>query len=114
MTYGKISAYWIWATAWENQQNAPREDSDQSGLRPVWSESALYAQWIAKGPRFLHADSEDWSDWADAQIDLSLRWAHTYFVDFIMSWLICLLELEAVLSKEAKSLFVSFLSKTEQ
>ena len=25
---------------------------------------------------FLHADSEDWSDWADAQVDLSLRWAH--------------------------------------
>ena len=28
-----------------------------------------------------------WSDWADAQADLSLRWAHTHFVCFVMSWL---------------------------
>ena len=47
--------------------------------RPVWSESSLYAQWVAKNPSFLHADSEDsdWSDWADAQADLSLCWAHS-------------------------------------
>ena len=31
---------------------------------------------------FLHADSEDWSDWADAQADLSLRWAHMPFCRF--------------------------------
>ena len=24
---------------------------------------------------------------ADAQADLSLRWAHTHFVGFVMSWL---------------------------
>ena len=29
------------------------------GTRPVWSESSLCAQWVAKDPRFLHADSED-------------------------------------------------------
>ena len=29
------------------------------GIRPVWLESSLCAQWIAKDPRFLHADSED-------------------------------------------------------
>ena len=29
-----------------------------------------------------------WSDWADAQADLSLRWAHTHFVGFVMSRLI--------------------------
>ena len=29
------------------------------GIRPVWSESSLCAEWIAKGPSFLHADSED-------------------------------------------------------
>ena len=43
------------------------------GIQPVWSESSLCAQWVAKDPRFLHADSEDWSEWADAQADLSLR-----------------------------------------
>ena len=25
---------------------------------------------------------------ADAQADLSLRWAHTHYIDFVMSWLI--------------------------
>ena len=29
------------------------------GIRPVWSESSLGTQWVAKDPRFLHADSED-------------------------------------------------------
>ena len=29
------------------------------GIRPVWSESLLCAQLVAKGQRFLHADSED-------------------------------------------------------
>ena len=43
---------------------------------PGWSESSLCAQWVAKDPSFLHLDSEDWSDWADAQADLSLRWTH--------------------------------------
>ena len=45
-------------------------------------ESSLCAQWVAKDPRFLQADSED-SD----QTDLSLRWAHPHFVGFVMSWL---------------------------
>ena len=29
-----------------------------------------------------------WSDWADTQADLSLRWAHSHFVGFVMSRLI--------------------------
>ena len=29
------------------------------GIRLVWSESSLCAQWVAKDPSFLHADSED-------------------------------------------------------
>ena len=41
-------------------------------IRTVWPESLLCAQWVAKDPSFLHADSEDRSDWADAQADLSL------------------------------------------
>ena len=28
-------------------------------IHPVWSESSLCAQWVAKDPSFLHADSED-------------------------------------------------------
>ena len=74
----------------------PAQTQISLGIRPVWSESSLCAQWV--DPMFLHADSEDsdqtgrkrrlWSDWAEAQADLSLRWAHTYFVGFVMSWLI--------------------------
>ena len=29
------------------------------GVRPVWSESSLCAQWVAKDPMFLHADNDD-------------------------------------------------------
>ena len=37
---------------------------------------------------FLHVDIEDWSDWADAQADLSL-WGRTcHFVGFVMRRLI--------------------------
>ena len=28
-------------------------------ILPVWSESSLCAEWVAKDPRFLHADSKD-------------------------------------------------------
>ena len=45
-------------------------------VHPVWSESLLCTQWVAKDSSSLHADSEDWSDWADAQADMSRRWAH--------------------------------------
>ena len=37
----------------------PAKTQISLGIRPVWPESSLYAQWIAKGPSFLHADSED-------------------------------------------------------
>ena len=67
------------------------------GIRPVWSESSLCTQWVAKDPSFLHADSEDWSDWVDAQADLSLRWAHSHFVGFVKSRLIlCLYNVKGV------------------
>ena len=65
------------------------------GIRPVWSESFLCAQWVAEDRSFLQADSEDsdqtgwmpwliwvFADWVDAQADLSLRWAHRSFCWF--------------------------------
>ena len=39
--------------------------------------------WVFSYP--LSAQRRLWSDWADAQADLSLRWAHTHFVGFVMS-----------------------------
>ena len=29
------------------------------GIRPVWSETSLFAQWVAKDPSYRHADSKD-------------------------------------------------------
>ena len=91
----------IWAATWQNQQNGygPAKTQISLGIRPVWSKSSLSA-WRKLGSLItLWAHSEDsdqpghpqrrlWSDWADAQADLSLRWAHTHFAGFVMSWLI--------------------------
>ena len=58
------------------------------GIHPVWSESSLCAQWVAKDPRFLHADSNN-SD----QIGQMPRliWVYAgctgHFVGFVMLWL---------------------------
>ena len=63
----------------------PAKTQISLGIRPVWSESSLSA-WRKLGSLATHwAHSEDWSDWADAQADLSLRWAHSHFVGFVMS-----------------------------
>ena len=37
----------------------PAKTQISLGIRPVWSESSLCAQWVAKDPSFLRADSED-------------------------------------------------------
>ena len=52
---------YIWASAWQNLQNCMCAQRRQIslGIRPVWSESSLGAQWVAKDPSFLHAESED-------------------------------------------------------
>ena len=43
--------------------------------------------WVLSYP--LSAQRRLRSDWADAQADLSLRWAHSHFVGFLMSRLNC-------------------------
>ena len=62
----------------------PMKTQISLGIRPDWSESLLCAHWVTKDPSFLHADSEDWSDWVDAQADLSLRCAHVILL--VLSW----------------------------
>ena len=37
----------------------PAKTQISLGIRTVWSESSLSAQWVAKDPSFLRADSED-------------------------------------------------------
>ena len=68
----------------------PSEDSDQPGHpRPGWSESSLSAQWVAKDPRFLNADSKDSNQTGRMP---RLIWVFTgctgHFVGFVMPWLI--------------------------
>ena len=75
-----------WAASWQNQQCgcAPSVDSDQPGHPPslirVFAVRMKKA-WVLSYP--LSAQWRLWSDWADAQADLSLRWAHTHFVGFV-------------------------------
>ena len=42
-----------------NWQVRPAKSQISLGIRPVWSESLLWAKWIAKDPSFLQADSKD-------------------------------------------------------
>ena len=52
------------------------------GIRPVWSESSLCAQWVAMDPRFLHADSKE-SDLTGRRLRLiCFRWVHMPFCWF--------------------------------
>ena len=81
----------IWAASWQNQQCgcAPSEDSDQPGHPPslirVFAVRMKKA-WVLSYP--LSAQRRLWLDWADAQVDLSLRWAHSHIVGFVMRRLI--------------------------
>ena len=55
------------------------------GIHPVWSESSL-SEWINIGPLTTYwAHSENWSDWANAQADLILSWAHMSFCWFCLA-----------------------------
>ena len=84
----------IWAAAWQNNKMAcvPSEDSDRPGhptsLIRVCAVHMKKA-WVLSFP--LSAHRRLWSDWADAQTVLSLRWAHSHFTGFVVRRLICLL-----------------------
>ena len=72
-----------------NKMSGPSEDSDQFWYPPslirVFAVHMKKA-WVLSYP--LSAQQRLRSDWADAQADLCLRWEHTHFVGFVMSWLI--------------------------
>ena len=54
----------------------PAKTQISLGIRPVWSESSLCTHWVAKDPRFLHADSKDsLSGWSESLLGTqSLCW----------------------------------------
>ena len=63
-------------------QVCPAKIQISLGIRPVWSVFAvcLKQPWVLSYP--LSAQRRLWSDWADAQADLSLCWVHLSFYWF--------------------------------
>ena len=62
----------------------PAKTQISQGIRPVWSVFTVHSLG-SYGPKVSSCrQRRHWSDWAD----LSLRWVHTHFVGFVMSWLI--------------------------
>ena len=56
------------------------------GIHPVWSESLLCAEWVAKDPSLLHADTED-SD-PTGRMPIFFYSGNTcHCVGFVMRWL---------------------------
>ena len=73
----------------------PSEDSDQPRHPP--SLIRVFAvrmkkPWVLSYQ--LSAQRRLWSDWANAQTDLSLHWAHSHFVGFVMRQLLCFIDSE--------------------
>ena len=65
---------------------APSKDSDQPEHPPSLIRNLavrMKKAWVLSYP--LSAKRRLWSDWADAQADPSLRWAHSHFVGFVIS-----------------------------
>ena len=78
-----------WPAAWQNQQQKicvrPAKTRISLGIRPVWSESSLCAQWVAKDSMFLNADSEDSDQTRQmSRLSESLLGAYATFFGFVM------------------------------
>ena len=81
-----ILTFDLWAVTWQNKQSVcvPSEDSDQPRHPP-----SLIRVFAVHWPKVSSCRQQRfWSDWADAQADLSLRWVHSHFVDFVISCLL--------------------------
>ena len=63
----------------------PAKTQISLGIRPVWSESLLRAQGVAKDPSFLHADSED-SDRTGRKPKLIRVFAGRTYHFLVLSW----------------------------
>ena len=86
---------------------APSEDSDQTGHAPsVIRDFAVRLKKAGILSYPLSAQRRLWSDWADSQADLSLRWAHSHFVGFVMRRLIS----ERLLgNQESQTIIIAYL-----
>ena len=88
-----------WVRKWISNDMSPNMTKPtkwvcaQRKLRSAWASDLnrvfavrIEKAWVLTYP--LSAQQRLWSDWADAQADLILRWAHTHFVGFVISRLI--------------------------
>ena len=72
------------------------DKTNKMSLRPAKTQTRLGGYfavrmkkpWVLSYP--LSTQQRLWSDWADAQADLSLRWVHSHFVGFVVMRLICM------------------------
>ena len=72
-TEDKLSRLMTKPTKWHMR---PAKTQISLGICPVWSVFSVRMEkaWVLSYP--LSAQRRLWSDWTDAQADLSLRWAH--------------------------------------
>ena len=81
----KLLTHWyeIWYEPPREKTNnvvvRPAKTQVSLGIRPVWSVFAVRMKkaWVLS--YLLSAQRRLWADWVDAQVDLSLRWAHSHF-----------------------------------
>ena len=85
------TSHWSWSTfepphdKTNKMTVCPVETQISLGVCPVWSESSLCTQWVAKNPRFLHADSED-SDQTGRMPRLIWVFAGRTIILLVLSW----------------------------
>ena len=95
----KIAVQYFCTVTWRHSASLCLDKSNkralctQHKLRSAWAstqsdQSSLCAQWVAKDPRFLYADSED-SDQTGRMPRLIFAGRTCHFVGFVMWWLIC-------------------------
>ena len=77
-----------------NKMTVRPANSHQPGHLPSLIRVFVCAQWVAKDPRFLHADSKDWSDWQMPRLIWVFIGCTCHFVGFVMRRLKCFLEQE--------------------
>ena len=80
-----------WAVSWQTNITicVPGEDSCQPGHPPSLIRVFAVCCMGSWGPNVSSCGQRRlWPAWADAQADLSLRWAHSHFVGFVMRRLI--------------------------
>ena len=82
LKFAKLSRLTTIQTKWYVR---PAKTHISLDIRPIWSESSLCAQWVAKDPSFLHADSED-SDQTGRMPRLIWVFAGRTVILLVLSW----------------------------